>query len=263
VTEAKPATAARIYDVFLGGTHNYPADREAAAQALAIYPSVAAIARSNRAYLQRAVRYVAGDGVRQFLDVGSGIPTQGNVHEVVDETIDGGRVAYVDIDPVAVAESQDLLEGNGHATAIWGNLHEPQAILDNPQVRAVIDFDQPVGLLLTAVLHLVSGEVHEPVATLVGALAPGSYLVVSHGVYDEQNELVAKGDDLAEVYRQRTTSAVSVRPRSEIERFFTGLELVEPGLTWISAWRPDPARPDEHTDKPHETGILGGVGRKP
>lgn len=260
---AKPATSARIYDVFLGGTHNFPADREAAAQTVAIFPMIATVARTNRAFLQRAVRFVASQGVRQFLDVGSGIPTQGNVHEVVDESIDDGRVVYVDIDPVAVSESQELLQGNPRHAAIWGDLRDPQPILDHAQVRSVIDFSQPVGLLLVSVLHLVPGEVHEPVAKLVSALAPGSFVVFTHGLLDVTHEQHANSEAMADVYRQRTATPLTLRPRHEIERFAEGLEFVPPGLTFISSWRPDPQRPDEMADTPEVTGILGCVARVP
>src|SRR6266536_4281960 len=146
----KPATAARIYDYYLGGVHNFPADREAARQVIAMYPFIPAAARANRAFLGRAVRFLADAGIRQFLDIGSGIPTGGNVHEIAQGIAPDARVVYVDIDPVAVAESLEILEGNERATAIRANLCSPQVILGHPDVRRLLDLKQPVGLLLVA-----------------------------------------------------------------------------------------------------------------
>jgi Protein of unknown function (DUF574). len=265
MTEAKPATAARIYDYHLGGTHNFPADREAAMAVAAMFPQVPLLAKANRAFLQRAVRYVLGQGVRQFLDIGSGIPTQGNVHEVVDAAIDDGRVVYVDIDPVAVAESLDLLEGNPRATAVQGDVRNPRAILDNPQVRALIDFNQPVGLLLVAVLHFVPDDsAYDAVSTLVGALPSGSYLIISHAVEDEiKPEDEPNIDTMKSVYKQRTTTPLTLRTRAGVNRFFDGLELVEPGLVWVPEWRPEPTDPQDFVANPAGSAGLVGVARVP
>lgn len=264
MTEAKPATAARMYDYYLGGTHNFPADREAAEQMLAIYPQVPAVARANRAFLGRAIRYIASQGVRQFLDIGSGIPTQGNVHEVVESVLDDGRVVYVDIDPVAVAESMDLLDGNPNAIAIHGDLKDPQPILDNPQVRALLDFDQPVALLLAAVLHFVPDDVaFDVVAKIMSAFPPGSYLAISHavpgdGLVTDDDEESAKA-----IYKRQTATPLTLRPRAGVALFFEGLELVEPGLVWIPQWRPEPTDPQDFADNPRASAGLAAVGRKP
>lgn len=259
---AKPATAARIYDYHLGGTHNFPADREAAMAMATMFPLVAVIARAGRAFLHRAVRYVAGQGVRQFLDIGSGIPTQGNVHEVVDTVIDNGHVVYVDIDPVAVSESLEILDGNDRATAIWGDLRNPQAILDHGQVRALIDFDQPVGLLLLAVLHFVPDDIaYDAVSLLVRALPPGSYLIISHATTDEQPIEDSHVSAVKDIYRQRTTTPLSLRTRSGVAQFLDDLDLVDPGLVWVPQWRPEVTDPSDLLDNPPLSAGLVGIGR--
>ncbi len=263
MTEAKPATAARIYDFHLGGTHNFPADREAATMMAQMFPKLPLVFRANRAFLQRAVRFVTAHGVRQFLDIGSGIPTEGNVHEVVDASVDSGHVVYVDIDPVAVSEGRDILVGNPRATAVHGDLRDPQPIIDNPQVRELIDFDQPVGLLLVAVLHFVPNDVaFDAVATLVGALPSGSFLVASHGTFQEQNLRESDVATMKDIYRQRTATPLNERSHSEIARFFEGLEMVEPGLVWLPQWRPEPTDPQDFVSHPPESAALAGVGRK-
>jgi hypothetical protein len=264
VTEAKPATAARIYDFHLGGTHNFPADREAAMMMAQMFPKMPLVFRANRAFLQRAVRFVAGQGVRQFLDIGSGIPTEGNVHEVLDATIENGRVVYVDIDPVAVSEGLDILEGNPRAIAVHGDLRDPQPIIDNPQVRELLDFSQPVGLLLVAVLHFVPNDVaYDAVARLLDALPSGSFLVASHGTFQEQDLPASDVDTMKEIYRQRTATPLNERSRDEIARFFDGLEMNEPGLVWLPEWRPEPTDPQDFVNDPPQSAALAGVGRKP
>ncbi|MFU8874979.1 SAM-dependent methyltransferase [Micromonospora sp. SL4-19] len=261
--DAKSATAARIYDYYLGGTHNFPADREAAEAMLRVFPGVPELARTNRAFLRRAVRYLAASGVRQFLDIGSGIPTEGNVHEIVQQVAPGARVVYVDIDPVAVAESLELLEGNELATAIMGDLLEPQAILSHPQVKELLDFDQPIGLLLAAVLHFVPDDeaAYEAVGQLRAALAPGSYVVASHATADNVDHDQDDLDVAHDTYRQKTATPLGLRSRSQFERFFTGLELVEPGLVWLPLWRPAPDDPQHFIDAPERSSGLAAVGR--
>jgi SAM-dependent methyltransferase len=258
---AKPATAARIYDYLLGGTHNFPADRAAAEMLIQGTPVLPAIVRANRAFLRRAVRFLSEAGIRQFLDIGSGIPTAGNVHEVA-ELVPDARVLYVDIDPVAVAESLDLLDGNDHATAIRADLRDAQAILDHPEVTRLIDFKEPVALLLVSMLHFVDDEAYAAVERLVGVLAPGSYLAISHGSDPEE----ARSGDLEgaqAVYRTNTATPLNTRPRAAILRFFTGLDLVEPGLVWAPQWRPAADDPTDFADTPAMVGVLAGVGVKP
>jgi hypothetical protein len=258
---SKPATAARIYDFHLGGTHNFPADREAAMAVAQMFPRTPAIVRTNRAFLRRAVRHLADLGVRQFLDIGSGIPTEGNVHEVAPMA----RVAYVDIDPVAVAEGLEILEGNDRAIALRADLRDPQAILNHPQVRQLLDFEQPIGLLLFAVLHFVpdDAEAYDVVEQLLAAVAPGSYLALSHAATETDLSDDVKDDvKVAQnVYKRQTATPFTVRTQSEIAQFFTGLEFVEPGLVWLPEWRPAPGDPVDFRDEPAQSSGLGGVAR--
>jgi O-methyltransferase involved in polyketide biosynthesis len=255
----KPATAARIYDYFLGGTHNFPADRQAAQALVAAAPMIPKIARANRAFLRRAVGHMVDGGVRQFLDIGSGIPTAGNVHEVAPQT----RVVYVDIDPVAVAESLDILEGNERATALRADLRDPQSILDNDEVRRLIDFSEPVGLLMVAMLHFLDDDQAYPaVSRLVASLAAGSFLGISHG---SPNEAIEEAGDLEaaqSVMRGRTATPVNPRTRAGIERFFTGMRIVEPGLVWVPQWRPAADDPTDFADSPTLCAVLAGVALK-
>lgn len=261
----KPATAARIYDYFLGGIHNFTADQQAAKAIMGRAPSIQAIARTNRAFLGRAVRYLTSVGVKQFLDVGSGIPTVGNVHEVAQAEIPDARVVYVDIDPVAVAESLELLEGNQWATAVRGDLRDAGALLDMPQIRKLLDFDQPIGLLLVGVLYFVpdNTEAYAAVADLLAPLAPGSHLVLSHGTLE--GKAFSEGDlkSTQDVYRRQTATPLEMRSHEEIGRFFDGLDLVEPGLVWQPEWRPDPAEQGDFDAEPERSRMLAGVGRLP
>ncbi len=272
-TTQKPATAARIYDYILGGIHNFPADQEAARKLIAQFPFVPAASRANRAFLRRALRHLVGAGVRQFLDIGSGIPTAGNVHEIAQELAPDARVVYVDIDPVAVAESLEILEGNERATAIRANLCSPQVILGHPDVRRLLDLKQPVGLLLVAVLHFVPDptQAYEVVSQLVAALAPGSYLVVSHAAAEaylpstDQLTVAPSTEQLKvadEIYTRRTATPGMLRTRSDTARFFVDVELVDPGVVWLQEWRPDPDESAELADDPRRSGSWAGVGRK-
>jgi hypothetical protein len=265
--DRKPATAARIYDYVLGGMHNFPADRAAATMAIEQFPLIPARARDNRALLRRMVRYLADAGVRQFLDIGSGMPTVGNVHEIAQGIAPQSRVAYVDIDPVAVAESLDILAGNPYATAIQADLRAPQAILDHPRVRKLLDFDQPIALLLFAVLHFVPDdtEAGDALAQLMAALAPGSYLAVSHTA-TEGFELGSTRSDSVnigkEIYRRQTATPITLRTREQVAKFFVGCgEVVDPGLVWTPQWRPDPGDPSEFDDDPPRSGTWAGLGR--
>jgi len=261
----KPATAARMYDYYLGGIHNFPADQEAAKTVLEGAPLLRTIVRDNRAFLARAVRYLNSVGVHQFLDIGSGIPTEGNVHEIAQEATPDARVVYVDIDPEAVSESLELLAGNQYATAIRANVREPRTILDHPQVRKLFDFDQPIAVLLVAVLHFVedTDEACDIVAALRSAVAPGSYLVVSHATVDElvfDERLLTKTQD---AYRRQTTTPLTPRKKSDVARLFAGLELVEPGLTWLNQWRPEPDMVDVFKDNPERSSFYVGMSRLP
>jgi hypothetical protein len=255
----KAATAARMYDYYLGGVHNFPADRAAADAVIERYPFIPAAARANRAFVVTAVRHMAESGVRQFLDIGSGIPTVDNVHSVARRVHPGARVAYVDIDPVAVAESLDILADDGRAVAVLGDVQEAQAIVDHPEVRRLLDFDEPIGVILAAVLHFVPEHrlADDAVTTLVGAVSPGSHFAISHSAKESFDLYTATED----VYRQRTSTPGTVRFRPEVERLFTGLELLEPGVVWAQEWRPGPVV--ERVENPGAGGVWAGVGRKP
>lgn len=261
--DRKPATAARIYDYYLGGVHNFAADQAAAKALMAMSPLVPAIARSNRAFMRRTVRYLAEAGVRQFLDIGSGIPTVGNVHEIAQGIAPEARVVYVDIDPVAVSESLEILYGNEHATAIRADLREPQTILNHPQVRNLLDFDKPIALLLVGILYFVTddSEAYDAVSELLAALAPGSYVVVSHNTTDELQYSQDHVKTAQDVYKRQTATPLRLRSRAEIARFFDGLELVEPGLVWLPQWRPEPGDPPDFVDDPRVSSALGAIGR--
>jgi hypothetical protein len=262
----KAATAARMYDYYLGGVHNFPADQEAAKKIIAQYPSTPAAARANRAFLRRAVRFLVDAGVRQFLDIGSGMPTVGNVHEIAQQAAPDCRVVYVDIDPVAVAESLEILQGNPLVTAIRGDVRVPEKILGHGQVRKLLDLDQPVGLLMVALLHFVPDDelAYAAVSALVDALAPASYLVISHistegmDLSPAMKDAVERGRD---VYRRQTASPVRMRSIAETTRFFTTADLVEPGVVPVPLWRPEPDDPTDFADNPARSTFIGGVGK--
>jgi hypothetical protein len=261
----KPATAARIYDYLLGGIHNFPADREVARKAVAELPFLQPGARANRAFLGRAVGHLAAAGVEQFLDVGSGIPTQGNVHEIAQRVRPTARVVYVDIDPVAVAESLDILGGNERATAVRGDLRDPSTILAHPTVGRLLDFRQPVGLLLIAVLHFLTedAQAYSIVTELLRELAPGSYLVASHIATESFPPGAGKSTPAGRAYDQQTATGLpKLRNRAEFARFLDGLELLDPGVVWIPEWRPDPDGRAEFVDNPITSGGWAAVGRK-
>jgi hypothetical protein len=250
---------ARMYDYYLGGSHNFAADREAAEQAITALPNLRTIARTNRAFLGAAVRHLLDCGVRQFLDVGSGIPTVGNVHDIAQQATPQGRVVYVDTDPVAVAHSVAILRDNPHATAIRADLRHPQAILSHHAVRTLLDLRQPVGLLMVSMLQFVPDEDAYPaVAHLVDALAPGSYVVISHVA----TEAVPAESNLTmtEIYRRSTAPSGATRTRTMIRRFFDGLDLIGPGLVWVSQWAPGAIV--DTTEPPEASTLLAGVARK-
>ena len=248
---------ARMYDALLGGSHNFAVDRKAAAEAVALVPDLPTVALSNRAFLRRAVHFLLDAGVRQFVDVGAGIPTVANTHELVAAATPAAKVAYVDIDPVAVAHARAILADHPHAIALRGDLRSPTPLLAEPELLKFIDFDQPVAVLLVAVLHLLTDD-DDPrtaVATLRDAMAPGSYLAVSHLSSAHRPEAAAR---LAEHSAQRSRVPITFRPRAEIEAFFEGFTMVEPGLVELPAWRPDTDAP---VDAPRSLG-LAGVGRR-
>lgn len=257
-TSAEGPNIARVYDYLLGGSHNFAADRVAAEEFLARWPDAPETMRVNRAFLGRAVRYLAREaGIRQFLDVGSGIPTMGNVHEVAQETASGARVVYVDNDEVAVLHSQAILARNENALAIQADLRRPREILAHPGLRGLLDLSRPAALLLVAVLHFFPDS--DAPAALAGelrdALAPGSYVVISHGTTDDLPGHVADAMD----HYARTTAPFQPRSRAEILRYFDGLDLIEPGLVRAPLWRP--GNP-QHTEHAGRIAVYAGVGQK-
>ncbi len=248
-------SAARMYDYYLGGLHNFAADRELAEQALAAMPDGRLLAQANRAFLRRAVGYLAGAGVDQFLDLGSGIPTRGNAHEIAQRVNPAARIAYVDVDPVAVAHARLILEDNPRALAVQEDLRFPDRVFGHPEVAALLDLDRPVAVLLFAVLHFVP-DADDPaglLAALMAPLVPGSYLAISHGT-DEGRAT----EELSRVYR-RTATPLTMRDRSAVTALFGDLELIEPGVVWAPQWRP---AEDEPADHPERAGSYVGVARK-
>src|SRR5262249_37903831 len=221
----------------LGGGHNFAVDREFAREFLAVVPDARVIAQANRAFMHRAVRFMIGCGVRQFLDIGSGLPTVGYVHEVAQGMAPESRVVYVDIDPVAVAHSRLILSGNDMEAADLEDLRHPSAMLDQRETGALLDYGEPLGLILTSILPSIPDE-DDPdgiMTRLRDRLCPGSYVVISHVTGDTRPEEMGEA---ARLTKQTTTPAV-LRTRAEIMRFFAGLELVEPGVGWLTQWRPE------------------------
>ncbi len=258
-TAARP-NVARMYDYWLGGYHNFAVDRAAAEAVIAAHPDVRLMARVNRAFVRRVVAVLLARGVDQFLDIGSGLPTQGNVHELVAQATPAARVVYVDHDPVVVAHSQTLLAGTTTAAAIQADARDPAAILDHPDTRRLLDFTRPVAVLLCAVLHfLPDAEADGLVRALRTTMAPSSYLALSHGVNDPLPTDVV--EDLSVLYA-RSSAPVSGRTRAQIERFVAGLDLVPPGIVYLPQWQP--SGPDDiFLDEPARSAYLGGVGRQP
>jgi S-adenosyl methyltransferase len=252
------AHPARVYDYWLGGKDNFAADREAAERVLAVTPGLRFRVRANRAFLARAVRYlVAEAGIRQFLDIGTGIPTANNTHEVAQATAPECRIVYVDNDPIVLAHARALLTSNpqGATAYLEADLRNTQAILD--AAAATLDFSRPVALMLLGILHLVS-DAEDPyaiVARLLAALPSGSYLAISHPASD----INAGQAEAQRRYNERVSTPQTLRTHAEVSRFFEGLSLVPPGVVYVHTWRPEPGE-----RAPAEvTSAHGGVARKP
>ncbi|MEV8568785.1 SAM-dependent methyltransferase [Streptomyces sp. NPDC051322] len=255
----KPSVS-RIYDYFLGGSHNFAVDREAAGAVLRAMPGAPAISKANRAVMHRAIRFALERGITQFLDIGSGIPTFGSSHETAQTASPGARVVYVDNDPVAVAHSRAVLDGNEHAAIADADLRDPESVLKHPETRRLLDFDRPIALLLVAVVHFLPDEEHpvDVIATLRDALAPGSVMVITHATLE--NGPTPTGQRAVQEVYQRTSTPLIMRSAEDLEPFFAGFDIVRPGIVPLPHWRPD-VPCDE--DDPAVLHGLAGVGVKP
>jgi hypothetical protein len=251
------AHIARVYDYWLGGKDNFEADRIAGEEALAAYPDLVSSVRANRAFLARGVRFLAGEaGVRQFLDIGTGIPSANNTHEVAQEVAPASRVVYVDNDPIVLAHARALLVGRpeGSTDYLDADLRETEKILDH--TRGLLDFSQPVAVMLVAVLHLIGPEdhPHSIVSQLMDVMPPGSYLLLSHVASDIEPEKMAEmGKRLNRLLAQKGF----YRNQAEVTQFFTGLELLEPGVVPVQHWRQD-----SEIEGARRAAMWGGVARK-
>jgi hypothetical protein len=252
---------ARTYDYLLGGAHNFAVDRQLADAAERIMPRSREIARLNRSFLRRAVLFLVESGIRQFLDIGSGVPTVGNVHEIAQAAAPDARIVYVDKDPVAVAHSELLLQGNERATVIQADLREPDRILTNPETIRLLNFDEPIGLLTVMMLHFVpdSDDPAGAIATYRDAIVSGSYLALSHVTADQRSDQISEVAE--EISQARSSDQLSYRSHAEVVRFFDGFELVEPGVVGCGVWRPD--GPGGISNDPEVNAhVYAGIGRK-
>jgi hypothetical protein len=253
--------AARIYDYYLGGYHNFEVDRLAADRLTETNPDVRLASWVNRAFLRRCVRFLVEQGMDQFLDIGSGIPTVGNVHEIAQASDPAACVVYVDIDPVAVAHSQAMLQGNPRAVAIRADARQPDQILAHAEVRRLLDWSRPAAVLFAGVLHLLpdDDQAYRAVVTLRDVLAAGSYVAVSHPSYEDASPtLMQQLNTLTEA----SASRYQYRTLAKVRRFFDGLDLVEPGLVHTPLWRPESPQ-DLLIDEPQRAFCFSGVGLKP
>jgi SAM-dependent methyltransferase len=250
--------AARMYDYALGGYHNFAVDREFVERAEQAIPGASLTAHANRAFLGRVVRWLVDAGITQFLDIGSGIPTLGNVHEIAERAAPEARVMYVDIDPVAVAHSRAILAGHPRVGVLEADLRRPADIVNHPDVTELLDFSEPVAVMLLAVLHFVP-DTDDPlaiIAQLRDAVVRGSYIALSHGtpIPDLEGEL----NTIRQLYR-RTPTPLHLRTKEQIAELLTHLDLVEPGIVPITDWCPDP----HESDSEPQSGVLAAVGCKP
>ncbi|NIH82163.1 SAM-dependent methyltransferase [Amycolatopsis viridis] len=257
--ERTTATAAGVYDWYLNGHHHLPCDAEAAIAAQQAFPLAGQTARYNRDFLQRAVRWMTEHGIRQFLDIGSGYPTAGNVHEIAQRYAPGTRVVYADLDPDTVEVSNRLLTGTPDATCLQGDVRDPDDILGRAEL---LDFAQPVGLLLVSVLPFVPGDVGPLVRRYLARLAPGSYLALTHLTPADDERIRRRQADVEQTYNAKVQQNVHMRDPDEIADLFAGTELVPPGLVLATHWHP-PRGYRPGPDDQASAVLLGGVGRIP
>jgi SAM-dependent methyltransferase len=248
--------AARMYDFYLGGSHNFEPDRALASQVEQVAPFVRHIAGINRAWLRRVVDFLMDQGIRQFLDLGSGIPTVGNVHEIAQAADPSARVVYVEIEHVAVAHSQLILETNDNAVMVHADITKPGLVLSDPATQATLDFNLPIGILGVAIGHYILDDPESVFTAYRDAVAPGSYLGLSH-LTDDFRDMAELTENM-----QRTQNAVRARSKDEIIRLFGDWELVEPGLVTTSQWRPDREIADTPVTVEQRDGLYAGVARK-
>ncbi|MER5769770.1 SAM-dependent methyltransferase [Streptomyces sp. NPDC001985] len=256
-------SVSRMYDFYLGGSHNFEVDRQAARRAMEFLPGLPKVVQANRAFMRRAVRYAAGQGITQFIDVGAGLPTPGGdrtVHEVALRADPDARVLYIDHDPVVVAHARAVLEEEPRAAVAHADLRRPRQILDSPELAGLLDLRRPVALLLLSVLHFVedADDPHGAVARLRDAFAPGSLIVVNHAAYDGVPVPEEQAARAVGVYRD-IRQPLTMRTHDRIAGFFEGYDMTEPGLVSPPRWRPD--APAEQED-PYAFAGFAGVGRK-
>ncbi|NJP44301.1 SAM-dependent methyltransferase [Actinacidiphila epipremni] len=253
---------ARMYDYYLGGRDNYEVDRDAAQKVIDLFPDIVPMAQGNRRFMHRAVRFLAQSGVRQFIDIGTGIPAPPNTHQVAQQVAPDARIAYVDNDPIVATYAGAHLLGSGNTGFFLGDLRDPESILGHPTISELIDFDQPVGLMLVAILHFISDD-EDPaglVAAYRDALPAGSHLILSHTTGDF-HQLDGDAGEARDVYETKgATATLHLRSYEQVLAFFDGFELVDPGLVQPPLWRPDGPVPT-HQELAHN-GFYGGVGVK-
>ncbi|MBO0815263.1 MAG: SAM-dependent methyltransferase [Actinobacteria bacterium] len=260
VLDTTVSHSARIWNYWLGGTDNFAADREAGDRVAAMLPSIVAQARADRAFLGRAIRYLAGEaGIRQFLDIGTGLPTADNTHEVAQRVAPESRIVYADNDPLVLVHARALLTSTpqGACDYVDGDLHDPDRVL--VEAARTLDFAQPVALMLMSVLHHIpdTGEAYAIVRRLVAALAPGSFVVINHSTSAVSGEAM---EEAVAHWNEVGTPSMTLRTPQQIARFFDGLDLLEPGVVSCSRWRPDLRQAD---GQPPEVDEFCGVARKP
>ncbi len=250
-------------DYFLGGKDNFAADRQAADKALEVAPELLVLMREWRGFIRRVVRFLAEGGIRQFIDIGGGLPADENVHQIAQAIAPGVRVLYVDSDPVVVSHAQALLADNERTIAISADVREPDEIINHEALLKLIDLGQPVAVLLLTVLHSIPDDdvVERVIARLRSAILPGSYLAIQHAVCDTRPEVT---ESLTSLYQDEKAitgarRAHNTRSKAQIESLFSGLELVEPGVVYLPAWRPEPGT---NITDPESVWLVGGVGRK-
>ncbi|TVL89015.1 SAM-dependent methyltransferase [Streptomyces sp. SAJ15] len=261
IDTSKPHSA-RMYDYYLGGKTHYEVDQRAAEGVIAVWPEIRLIARTNRDFMQRATRWLAAEaGIRQFLDIGTGIPTEPNLHQIAQSLAPDARVVYVDHDPIVLTYATALLRSTpeGRTAFVHADLGRPRSIIEAPELREALDLSRPVALSLNAVMHFFADEAdpYGIVAELVDALVPGSYLVLSHTALGSDPKIIER---VTELYRKGGMTVVG-RPLDQVVRFFDGLELIEPGVQMAHCWRPEPDEDPEELAKT-KIDLFAGVARK-